>query len=151
MALVLALVLLAAFVAEPYVARYLYSSGTPRTVEARGDLAQAEKATIDLFQRVSPSVVHVFAQPAGGRGLTDPEEGGGVQTGTGFVWDEAGHIVTNNHVVQGAGGPIAVRLASGETVPASVVGTAPNYDLAVLRLGRTPVPRRPSRLGPRTT
>jgi 2-alkenal reductase len=147
MALVLALVLLAAFVAEPYVARYLYSSGTPRTVEARGDLAQAEKATIDLFQRVSPSVVHVFAQPAGGRGLTDPEEGGGVQTGTGFVWDEAGHVVTNNHVVQGAGGPIAVRLASGETVPASVVGTAPNYDLAVLRLGRTRSPPPPIAVG----
>src|SRR6185312_13053492 len=76
-AMVLALVLLAAFVAEPYVARYLYSSGTPRTVEARGDLASAEKATIELFQRVSPSVVHVFAQPAGGRGLTEPDEEGG--------------------------------------------------------------------------
>ena len=118
-ALILALALLAAFVAEPYVARYFYASEAPRTVAARGDLAPAEQATTELFQRASPSVVHVFAQPGGGRGLTDPEgEGGGAQTGTGFVWDEAGHIVTNNHVVQGAQGPIAVRLATGETVPA---------------------------------
>src|SRR3954447_21545348 len=118
-ALILALALLAAFVAEPYVARYFYASEAPRTVAARGDLAPAEQATTELFQRASPSVVHVFAQPGGGRGLTDPEgEGGGAQTGTGLVWDEAGHIVTNNHVVQGAQGPIAVRLATGETVPA---------------------------------
>ena len=104
-ALILALALLAAFVAEPYVARYFYASEAPRTVAARGDLAPAEQATTELFQRASPSVVHVFAQPGGGRGLTDPEgEGGGAQTGTGFVWDEAGHIVTNNHVVQGARG-----------------------------------------------
>ena len=102
-ALILALALLAAFVAEPYVARYFYATEAPRTVAARGDLAPAEQATIELFQRASPSVVHVFAQPGGGRGLTDPKgRGGGAQTGTGFVWDEAGHIVTNNHVVQGA-------------------------------------------------
>jgi len=147
-ALVLALVLLAAFVAEPYVARYFYATEAPRTVAARGDLAPAEKATVELFQRVSPTVVHVFAQPGGGRGLTDPEgEGGGAQTGTGFVWDEAGHVVTNNHVVQGAGGPIAVRLASGETVPATLVGGAPNYDLAVLRLGRVSKPPPPIAIG----
>ena len=147
-ALILALVLLAAFVAEPYVARYFYATEAPRTVAARGDLAPAEKATVELFQRVSPTVLHVFAQPGGGRGLTDPEgEGGGAQTGTGFVWDEAGHVVTNNHVVQGAGGPIAVRLASGETVPATLVGGAPNYDLAVLRLGRVSKPPPPIAIG----
>ena len=147
-ALILALALLAAFVAEPYVARYFYASEAPRTVAARGDLAPAEQATTELFQRASPSVVHVFAQPGGGRGLTDPEgEGGGAQTGTGFVWDEAGHIVTNNHVVQGAQGPIAVRLATGETVPATLVGGAPNYDLAVLRLGRVSKPPPPIAIG----
>jgi 2-alkenal reductase len=92
-------------------------------------------------------VVHVFAQSAAsGRSLADPDEGGdegsgqgGMQTGTGFVWDAAGHVVTNNHVVQGAR-PIAIRLVSGEVVTADVVGTAPNYDLAVLRLGRVREP-----------
>ena len=88
------------------MARCLYAAEAPRTVTARGDLAEAEKATVELFQRASPSVVHVFAQArrrARPHRLPDGEgEGGRAQTGTGFVWDAAGHIVTNNHVVQGA-------------------------------------------------
>ena len=149
-ALGLTLGLLVAFVAQPYIMAFLYSAEAPRAITARGDLSAAEKTTVDLFAEASPSVVHVFAREAAqGRALMDPDmedgEGGeqqggnGSQTGTGFVWDAAGHVVTNNHVVQGAtqgGGSISVRLSSGEVVPASVVGTAPNYDLAVLRLGR---------------
>jgi 2-alkenal reductase len=145
-ALVFVLVLLAAFVAEPYVGRYLYSQNTPRTVTARGDLSALERSTIELFERTAPSVVHVFAQPDPHRllepgpenpGLPGGPDGGGgrVQSGTGFIWDAAGHIVTNNHVVEGAQ-PVTVRLASGEVISAEVVGAAPNYDLAVLQLGR---------------
>jgi 2-alkenal reductase len=138
--LLLALVvLLAGYVAEPYVSRLFFAADTPRPVAARGDLAESERATIELFQRVSPSVVHVFARPSG-RDLTgqggEGGEGGGIQSGSGFIWDAAGHVVTNNHVVQGAAS-VAVRLSTGEIVPVEVVGTAPNYDLAVLRLGRT--------------
>jgi 2-alkenal reductase len=54
-----------------------------------------------------------------------------VQSGTGFVWDEAGNIVTN--VVAGTS-EVAVRLSSGDVVRADIVGTAPNYDLGVIRL-----------------
>jgi 2-alkenal reductase len=134
--LLLALVVLfAAYVAEPYVSRLFFAAETPRPVAARGELAESERATIELFQRVSPSVVHVFARPSQRELMLSGGEGGGVQSGSGFIWDEAGHVVTNNHVVQGAR-PVTIRLASGETVPAEVVGTAPNYDLAVLRLGR---------------
>jgi 2-alkenal reductase len=56
-----------------------------------------------------------------------------VQSGTGFVWDQAGHVVTNDHVVAGTDA-LAVRLATGEAVRAQIVGTAPNYDLDVIRL-----------------
>jgi 2-alkenal reductase len=52
------------------------------------------------------------------------------------VWDGAGHIVTNDHVVQGAG-ILAVRFASGQVLRAQIVGVAPNYDLAVLRVDNT--------------
>ncbi|UMY15664.1 trypsin-like peptidase domain-containing protein [Methylobacterium organophilum] len=146
-ALGLTLGLLIAFVAQPYILAFFYAADAPRAVTARGDLSSAEQSTVELFARASPSVVHVFAQAAAqGRSLMDLDEEGseqqqssGTQTGTGFVWDAAGHIVTNNHVVQGAtqgGGSISVRLSNGEVVGASVVGTAPNYDLAVLRLGR---------------
>ncbi|MFL5109991.1 MAG: S1C family serine protease, partial [Microvirga sp.] len=140
-ALFLAILLLAAFVAEPYVARLFYAEETPRAVTARGDLAPLERANIELFERAAPSVVHVFAQARASRQslLEGEEEGGGQQTGTGFVWDAAGHIVTNNHVVQNAS-PIAIRLNSGEIVPAELVGTAPNFDIAVLRLGRVRQP-----------
>jgi 2-alkenal reductase len=131
-------VLFAGYIAEPYVSRFFLAAETPRPVTARGELAEIERATIELFQRVSPSVVHVFARPSG-RELMLMEEGGGggggVQSGSGFIWDNAGHVVTNNHVVQGAR-PVTIRLASGDIVSADVVGTAPNYDLAVLRLGR---------------
>jgi 2-alkenal reductase len=130
------IVLFAAYVAEPYVSRFFLAAETPRPVTARGDLADAERATVELFQRVSPSVVHVFARPSGrDLMLMDGSGGGGVQSGSGFIWDSAGHVVTNNHVVQGAR-PVTIRLASGDMVSAEVVGTAPNYDIAVLRLGR---------------
>ena len=136
--------------AQPYIMAFLYAADTPRPIEVRGDLSGAERTTVDLFARASPSVVHVFAQSAAqGRALMDldaedgegesNQQGGGSQTGTGFVWDAGGHVVTNNHVVQGAtkgGGSIYVRLSSGEVIGASIVGTAPAYDLAVLRLGR---------------
>ncbi len=78
------------------------------------------------------------------------EQGGGSQTGTGFVWDGAGHIVTNNHVVAAAaqgGGSIAVRLSSGAVSTATLVGAAPSYDLAVIRLGRSAVVPPPLAVG----
>ncbi len=137
-------VLLALYVAQPYLQPLLYLADTPRAVTARGDLAPAEASTVALFERASPSVVHVFAQSAAqNRDLLDLDdqggEQGGTQTGTGFVWDGAGHIVTNTHVVQNAarsGGSVSVRMSDGEVVPATLVGMAPSYDLAVLQLGR---------------
>src|SRR5262249_59616965 len=52
---------------------------------------------------------------------------------SGFVWDAAGHVVTNNHVVEGVQA-LLVRLASGQVAQSEKVGTAPNYDLAVVRM-----------------
>jgi S1-C subfamily serine protease len=105
----------------------------PRVVVARGDLAADEQATIELFETAQPSVVfittaverinpftrNVFAVPRG--------------TGSGFVWDEQGHIVTNAHVLEGASAAI-VRLADGSSWPAELVGADPRNDLAVLRI-----------------
>src|SRR3979411_685510 len=127
------LILLAAFVVQPYIDR-IFFSGTPRPVEPRGSLAEAERTTIEIFERVSPSGVQVAARaaPAGARGLD--EEGTGVQSGTGFMWDTSRHVVTNSHVVAGTR-EVVVRLASGGVVQAQPVGVAESYDLAVLRLG----------------
>ena len=127
------LIVVGIYIAQPRIDRWLYSASTPRTVAPRGNLSELERSTIELFERVSPSVVQVVSRAAGGE--SSPAEGEGVaaQTGTGFLWDGAGHIVTNNHVVQGTD-EIAVRFDSGQAMRAQVVGTAPNYDLAVLRV-----------------
>lgn len=104
----------------------------PQVIAARGTLAESEQATIAIFRAVSPSVVLVIADAPGGR-----FQGGEVAAGTGFVWDAEGHIVTNNHVIAQAS-RILVRPpgGGGEDIPAEVIGAAPNYDLAVLRLER---------------
>ena len=113
-----------------------WTNTTARTVDQRGPLSEAERANIELFERVSPSVVQVAARSGAANPLTE-EEGGeagaGAASGTGFVWDNDGHVVTNNHVVQN-GSEVAVRFASGEVARAEVIGVAPNYDLAVLRI-----------------
>lgn len=124
-------VLLALLVAQPYVNRMLFAAREPRPVAPRGDLAEFERTTIGVFEAVAPSVVQVASLP--GRGGPAGGETGG--SGTGFVWDAAGHIVTNDHVVANGAG-FAVRFASGEVLPAEVIGRAPNQDLAVLRVGR---------------
>ena len=72
--------------------------------------------------------------------------GGPSSSGTGFIWDHQGHVVTNDHVVQGAK-TVALRFASGEVAEAEVIGVAPNYDLAVLRIRNARQPPPPFALG----
>ena len=138
--LVAVLVLLGVFVAKPYVDRFLFAATTPRAIEPRADLAEAERSTIAIFERVSPSVVQIAGRSEAGMSSLEGE--GGVRSGTGFLWDAAGHVVTNAHVVEGTT-TVQVRLASGEVLQGETVGAAPNYDTAVIRLrssGRLPPP-----------
>jgi hypothetical protein len=140
------LLLATAWVAEPYLITLWASATEPRTVTARGDLSQAEQATIRLFQTVSPSVVHVFAQGARESSALDEQQQDVVQSGSGIVWDAAGHVITNYHVIK-ATTEIGARLTSGEFVSARVVGVAPNYDLAVLQVEGTRTPLQPIAVG----
>jgi S1-C subfamily serine protease len=117
----------------PLLRQTLEPPAEPRVVAARGDLAGDERATIDLFETAQPSVV--FIATAGEavdpftRNLFAVPRG----TGSGFVWDERGHIVTNHHVLEGAAAA-TVRFADGSPVPARLVGVDPRNDLAVLRI-----------------
>src|SRR5438552_137786 len=98
---VIALLIVAAlYVALPHVDRLLYSATTPRAIEPRGNLTDVERSTIELFERASPSVVQVVGRAAALESAPMEGEGVPAQTGTGFVWDKAGHIVTNDHVVE---------------------------------------------------
>jgi S1-C subfamily serine protease len=131
---------------------WLGPSATPvaRAVEPRGALSEAERGTIEIFERVSPSVVQVAAR-SGANPISEdemPSSPGGSpsSSGTGFIWDNQGHVVTNDHVVQGAR-TVALRFASGEVAEAEVIGVAPNYDLAVLRISNARQPPPPVALG----
>ena len=109
------------------------TDAVPRAITPRGPLAADELANIDIFKKASPSVVHITSLGAQ-RDLFSPT----VQrvprgTGTGFVWDDQGHIVTNFHVIQGATGA-RVTLADQSSYDASLVGAFPDRDLAVLRI-----------------
>ena len=111
---------------------WLARESEPRTVAAPAELAPEEQRTVALFEAAAPSVVSVQtsnlrlfrdAQP------TEVEEG----SGSGFLWDEHGHVVTNYHVVR-TGTRFLVRFKNGTPRRAEFVGAAPDYDLAVLRL-----------------
>jgi S1-C subfamily serine protease len=105
----------------------------PRQVSPRGALLPGEQTTIELFERSKPSVVHITTQARvmdrWTRNVFSIPRG----SGSGFIWDDRGHIVTNNHVVAGASGA-TVRLSDGRDVPASLVGVSPAHDLAVIRI-----------------
>jgi len=109
------------------------SDAEPRPVAARGDLRPEETATIALFDAASPAVVSIrtsnLVRYRGEREPQEVPEG----SGSGFVWDEQGHVVTNLHVVRG-GTVFQVRFQDGTSSSAEFVGAAPDYDLAVLQL-----------------
>ncbi|HWN49614.1 MAG TPA: trypsin-like peptidase domain-containing protein [Xanthobacteraceae bacterium] len=132
-AIALMLIVLAVMTIRPYIEYRLYAATTPRPVEARGSLADYENSAIEVFERVSPSVVHVVGRSGANELSPFGGDEAGIRTGTGFIWDQAGHVVTNDHVVEGTK-VLAVRLASGEAVKAMIVGLAPHYDLAVIRV-----------------
>jgi putative serine protease PepD len=88
-----------------------------------------EQLITNLYARVSPAVVHITAQIVTMDFFFGPTPREG--TGSGFVVDTTGHIVTNNHVIEGATS-IEVTFSDETTVPAEVIGTDPFNDLALL-------------------
>ncbi|MGW5942828.1 S1C family serine protease [Streptomyces celluloflavus] len=99
------------------------------TVSASGDpeaLNRKPTSVAGIARKALPSVVTIEAQGASG-------EGG---TGTGFVYDKQGHILTNNHVVASAadGGKLTATFSNGKKYDAEVIGRAQGYDVAVIKL-----------------
>lgn len=98
-----------------------------------GAFSNQENATIALFDRSAPSVVFIttstYQQDRWSMNVFEIPKG----SGTGFLWDTEGHIVTNYHVIQGSN-RVTVTLADQTSYEASVVGVEPNKDLAVLRI-----------------
>lgn len=130
----LALLVLAALWAVPrLLERGAAAQAVPRPVAPRGALHPDEQATIDLFENARVSVVfittHARVVDLWTRNIFNIKRG----SGSGLVWDDRGHIVTNNHVVAGAASA-RVRLSDGREVAAAPVGVSPAHDLAVIRV-----------------
>jgi S1-C subfamily serine protease len=112
--------------------RSLQPDAKARPIAPAGDLAEDEKATIALFKQASKSVVHITTSEVG-RDFLFNEGEIELGSGSGFVWDEQGHVVTNYHVVENAN-RFKVTLADQSTWDATPIGVAPDRDVAVLRI-----------------
>lgn len=116
-----------------------------RPVDPVRVVSTAEEVTIQLFEEAAPSVVFITTtavqQDYWTRNIYEIPAG----TGSGFIWDEKGHIVTNYHVIQDAY-KAKVTLCDQTTLDAEIVGIEPRKDLAVLRI-KPPKPLRPIPVG----
>jgi serine protease Do len=128
-------------------------SGAPSSV-----LSAEEQAYIDLYKQVNPSVVHILVVESQTNGKVNsqlqipgfpqipqnnaPQQG----VGSGFIYDTKGDIITNNHVVDGAS-KIEVTFYDGTQVPATVVGTDPSSDIAVIKVNASQDLLKPAVIG----
>ena len=117
-----------------------------RAVTPRGDLSSQEQSTIELFSNASPSVVHVKSVEKRRSLLSlnvfEIPQG----SGSGFLWDKEGHVVTNYHVIQSGTGA-EVILHDNSVWPAKIIGRAPDKDLAVLKIEAPADKLRPLAIG----
>lgn len=118
----------------------------PRAVTPAGELGADEKSTIQVFRQTSPSVVYITTLAPRANvwtGVTTEVPQG---TGSGFIWDDAGDIVTNFHVIDNA--PAArVTLSNHQTYEARLVGGDRSLDIAVLRINAPRQDLRPILIG----
>ena len=109
----------------------------PITTLSKGALIEDERNTISVFRETAASAVFVTQKQVvfdpWGEGATEVDSG----SGSGFVWDKEGHVVTNFHVVQGVlqnRGKLTVTLQDQSTLPAEIRGVEPKKDIAVLKI-----------------
>lgn len=108
-------------------------SNQAEIIEISADL---EERLIDIYNRINPSVVHIFVY----------DQTGFIGSGTGFVFDSNGHIVTNNHVVAG-GDEFEVIFPDGQRSYGTVIGDDVDSDLAVVEIEDIPAKATPIPLG----
>jgi 2-alkenal reductase len=123
---------------------YVFVADEPRLIAVGGKLSDWEKSNIELFHAASPSVAYITTEQV----RFNPFQGIGVAqgAGSGFIWDKAGHVVTNFHVIAGAS-TVYVQLHAGSPIAARVIGGAEEYDIAVVRLRNPPPDLKPLPIG----
>ena len=120
--------------------------GFSRAIAPRPKLSNQELTTISLFETTSPSVVHIesitMRRDFFSLNLMKIPAG----TGTGFIWDSEGHIVTNYHVIHQANA-VQVILSDQSTWNAELIGAEPDKDIAVLKIDAPKEKLRPIKMG----
>lgn len=121
-----------------------------RTADSIVYLSHDEKSTIGLFEKSAPSVCYITTinqqRDMWSRNITEMPSG----SGSGFIWDTHGHIITNYHVIQN-GTKLKVTLSDRSSWDAEVVGIEPNKDLAVLKIKASAATLRPIPVGQSST
>jgi len=124
----------------------LSTDGTPRKIASRAPISSEEQSNIDLFANASPSVVYITSLAVErdllSLNIFELPQG----TGSGFIWNEQGYIVTNFHVIQRAQAA-RVTLSDRSTWDAQLVGIEPDKDIAVLKINPSNVKLTPVLLG----
>ncbi len=120
--------------------------GMRPVTQPAGDLGADEIANMEVFEQVSPSVTYItnkrFQRDYFSFNVMEIPQG----TGSGFLWDDKGHIVTNFHVIYEAD-EIEVGLQNGKSYDATIVGADPDHDLAVLQINTTSLNISPVMIG----
>ena len=137
-------VLVFIFLALPLLAlnSNAFAQSTTRTFD------KEEQSNVNVFRHASPSVVNICTKAAVARRLgnvTLDIETIPAGSGSGFLWDADGHVVTNYHVVKGADA-VQVMLADGSNFDADVIGIAPEFDICLLYTSPSPRDRTRSRM-----
>jgi S1-C subfamily serine protease len=118
----------------------------PQNIAPVTKVFDAEQGTIKLFEESAPSVCYIttlnLRRSYYNRNVEEIPSG----SGSGFIWDKEGHIITNYHVIRNAD-KATVTLSDRKTYEAKVVGVAPDKDLAVLKIDAAAVSLRPIPIG----
>jgi len=118
----------------------------PKEVLVAQPFLELEQRTIDVFERVSPSVVFITTKARRRSYFNMNVQEIPRGTGSGFIWDDQGHIVTNYHVLQ-EGNAFEVRFSDHTEMPAEIIGLWPDKDLAVLKVASIPKGSHPVNFG----
>jgi len=132
------------------VQSFLFNGKTvsqPKREHPSGPFLELEQRTIDVFEKVSPSVVFITTKTLRRNFFNMNVQEIPKGTGSGIVWDKQGHIVTNYHVVQ-EGNAFEIRFLDHSTQDAEIVGVWPDKDLAVLRVKTLPTECKPIAVTP---
>ena len=99
-------------------------------LEKLGDVTESQMSLIQLFEKAEPAVIQVNVKKITNENMEGEIPGG---VGSGFVYDENGHVITNHHVINDAL-KITVTFLDGESYEAEIIGSDADLDLAVLKV-----------------